>query len=69
MRKGIAMDNDLIAQAEKNVNDVAARYAYQCTDNIPDQRTQMQTFTLIKESIILGAHLMQEELLKLQDHE
>ena len=55
---------DMIARAEEAVVKKAAQYAYQCTNNITAGTAQTAAYTMIKESIILGARLMQEELKK-----
>ena len=55
---------DMIARSEEAVVKKAAQYAYQCTNNIAEGTAQTAAYTMIKESIILGARLMQEELKK-----
>lgn len=55
---------EMIARAEEAVMKKASMHAYQCTNNIPEGTAQTAAYTMIKESIILGARLMQEELKK-----
>lgn len=54
----------MIARAEEAVIKKAAEYAYQCTNNITEGAAQTTAYTMIKDSIILGARFMQEELKK-----
>lgn len=56
---GTSVDT-IIAQGEQAVEKKAAQYAYQVTNNIQDPQTQRLTYTLVRESIILGARMMQE---------
>lgn len=56
---GTSIDT-IIAQGEQAVEKKAAQYAYQVTNNIQDPQTQRLTYTLVRESIILGARMMQE---------
>ena len=56
---GTSIDT-LIAQGEQAVEKKAAQYAYQVTNNIQDPQAQRLTYTLVRESIILGARMMQE---------
>lgn len=58
---GTSIDIDaIITQGEQAVEKKAAQYAYQVTNNIQDPQTQRLTYTLVRESIILGARMMQE---------
>lgn len=56
---GTSIDT-IIAQGEQAVEKKAAQYAYQVTNNIQDPQAQRLTYTLVRESIILGARMMQE---------
>lgn len=56
---GTSIDT-IIAQGEQAVEKKAAQYAYQVSNNIQDPQTQRLTYTLVRESIILGARMMQE---------
>lgn len=56
---GTSIDT-IIAQGEQTVEKKAAQYAYQVTNNIQDPQAQRLTYTLVRESIILGARMMQE---------
>lgn len=51
-----------IEPAEEKIRRKAAEHAYQVTNNIEDPKIQRITYTLVKESIILGARMMQEEI-------
>ena len=56
---GTSIDT-IIAKGEQAVEKKAAQYAYQVTNNIQDPQAQRLTYTLVRESIILGARMMQE---------
>lgn len=57
----------IILKAELMARHKACRYAYEVTNNIPEGKTQSQTFVLVRESIILGARVMQESIFELYD--
>ena len=59
----------IIEQAEETVRKRAARIAYEKSENMMESDVQTIFFRLIKDYIILGARLMQEELLKLEENE
>lgn len=59
----------IIEQAEEAVRKRAARIAYEKSENMMESDVQTIFFRLIKDYIILGARLMQEELLKLEENE
>lgn len=65
-------DNEIIALAEERVKKRAQEIAYNFTENITDNMVQHRLYTIYKDSIILGARFMQEELMNLtkeQNHE
>lgn len=57
----------ILAMCEKAVKTKAAEYAYQLTNNIEEPENQRLTYTLIKESIILGARMAQEYITNNKD--
>lgn len=59
----------IIEQAEEAVRKRTARIAYEKSENMMESDVQTIFFRLIKDYIILGARLMQEELLKLEENE
>lgn len=63
------MNDEAIIAAEQAVEKAASKHAYQITDHIKDPAVQAKTYTLVRESIIIGARLMQEELMKLTGKE
>lgn len=63
------MTDDILAQAEENVKRRAARAAYLCSEKFDNSETQRAAFTLYKDFIMLGARMMQEELLNLNSDE
>lgn len=63
------MKASIIEQAEEAVRERATRIAYEKSENMMESDVQTIFFRLIKDYIILGARLMQEELLKLEENE
>lgn len=63
------MNDEAIITAEQAVVKAASKHAYQITDHIKDPAVQAKTYTLVRESIIIGARLMQEKLMKLTGKE
>jgi len=63
------MKAKLIEQAEEAVRKNAARIAYERSENMKDSEIQTLLFRIYKDCIILGARMMQEELLKLETNE
>ena len=61
------MKASIIEQAEENVRKKAARIAYEKSENLKDSDIQTVFFKMYKDCIILGARMMQEELLKLEE--
>lgn len=61
------MKREIIAQAEAAVKRRAAQIAFEHTQEVDDSDVQAVLFRLFKDYVILGARLMQEELLKLED--
>lgn len=53
---------DIIEQAEKAVNKIAAKKAYEITQAVEDPKIQKSLYTIYRDSMILGARLMQEEM-------
>lgn len=60
------MKREIIAQAEAAVKRRAAQIAFEHTQNVDDSDVQAVLFRLYKDYVILGARLMQEELLKIE---
>lgn len=63
------MKASIIKQSEEAVRERATRIAYEKSENMMESDVQTIFFRLIKDYIILGARLMQEELLKLEENE
>lgn len=61
------MKREIIAQAEAAVKRRAAQIAFEHTQKVDDSDVQAVLFRLYKDYVILGARLMQEELLKIED--
>ena len=57
----------VISMSEQEVEEKAAKYAYQITNNIEGKEEQRVTYKLVKESIILGARMMQECIIANKD--
>lgn len=60
------MKREIIAQAEAAVKRRAAQIAFEHTQKVDDSDVQAVLFRLYKDYVILGARLMQEELLKME---
>jgi len=63
------MNNKIIEQAEKQVIKRAAEIAFKRSNDLDDSQIQSIMFRLCKDYIILGARLMEEELMKLNYYE
>ena len=60
------MKREIIAQAEAAVKRRAAQIAFEHAQKVDDSDVQAVLFRLYKDYVILGARLMQEELLKIE---
>lgn len=63
------MNPEDIARAEERIKARAAKIAYRRTEGIKESDIQTVMFRLVKDYIILGARMMQEELLNLNSDE
>lgn len=63
------MNPEDIARAEERIKARAAKIAYRRTERIKESDKQTVMFHLVKDYIILGARMMQEELLNLNSDE
>lgn len=63
------MTPEIIEQAEKKVIQKATEIAYMRSNSMEDFKLQSVMYQLCKDYIILGARLMEEELMKLDYHE
>lgn len=63
------MTKEQIELAEEAVKKEAAKIAYQYSENLLNSELQTYLFKLCKDCIVLGARLMQEELLNLNSDE
>lgn len=63
------MNDEAIIAAEQAVEKAASKHAYQITDHIKGPAVQAKTYTLVRESIIIGARLMQEKLMEIIGNE
>ena len=63
------MIKQAISIAEKEVEKSASQQAYLATESITHPVIQRQSYILVRESIIIGARLMQEKLMKITDKE
>lgn len=61
------MKAEIIEMAEEAVRKKAARIAYEKSESMVDSEIQTMFFRLVKDYIILGARMMQEEILKLEE--
>lgn len=61
------MKAEIIEMAEEAVRKKAARIAYEKSESMVDSEIQTMFFRLAKDYIILGARMMQEEILKLEE--
>lgn len=55
--------------AEKAIIRRAEETAYNVSENIKDRKVQLLVYTMTKSNIILGARMMQEEMIKNDNHE
>lgn len=60
---------EMIEKAEKAVIARAIRIAYERSNNLDDSEVQSMLYRLYKDYIILGARMMEEELMKLGYYE
>lgn len=60
---------EMIEKAEKAVIARASRVAYERSNNLDDSEVQSMLYRLCKDYIILGARMMEEELMKLGYYE
>jgi ribosomal protein L32 len=60
---------EMIEKAEKAVIARASRIAYERSNNLDDSEVQSMLYRLCKDYIILGARMMEEELMKLGYYE
>lgn len=60
---------EMIEKAEKAVIARAIRIAYERSNNLDDSEIQSMLYRLCKDYIILGARMMEEELMKLGYYE
>lgn len=61
------IDTHTISQAEKMVKKKAAEIAFKRSNDIDNSEIQSLFFKIYKDCIILGARLMQEELMKIEE--
>lgn len=60
---------ELLEKAERAIISKAERIAYERSENISNHQVQSTMYDIVKNSIIYGARLMEEELLKLGCYE
>lgn len=63
------MNREIMEKAEKKIIKKAAEIAFKHSNDLDDSQIQSILFRLCKDYIILGARLMEEELMKLNAYE
>lgn len=61
------MNREDIAMAEATIREKASKIAYERSEKIDDSQISSFMYRLVKEYIVLGARMMEEELLKIKN--